>query len=102
MTEKDIVYLINQLFEIESKSNARNIDFLERNFQRINDHFENTGFTILNPIGEKYKETRTDLDAHVSGNKIDQLKVIEVLKPIIYKNEDSSITLIQKGNVIVG
>ena len=102
MTDTDIIYLINQFFEIESKCASRKVDFLARNFTRLNDKFDDLGFTIMNPLGEKYKETRTDVDAHISSEKIADLKIIEVLKPIIYKNVGSGIELVQKGNVIVG
>jgi len=102
MTDKDIIYFINQFFEIEGKCASRDLDFLERNFTRLIDKFDTLGFTVINPLGEKYKETRTDVNAHISSENISALKIIDVLKPIIYKNVGSSIELIQKGNVIVG
>lgn len=102
MTDKDILYLINQFFEIENKCSSRDIDFLERNLSRLTDKFDELGYTIMNPLGEKYKETRTDIDAHISSENLSNLKITEVLKPIVFKAEGTDIQLIQKGNVIVG
>jgi len=102
MTEKNIIYLINQFFEIQQKTKSRDLDFLDRNFTRLEEKLEEMGFTIMDPLGEKYKETRTDLSAHIVSENTSNLKVIEVIKPIIYKEQDGKLELVQIGNVIVG
>ena len=102
MEENDITYLINQVFEIKKKSETREVDLFDRNLNRIFDKFEEIGYKIVNPIGEKYSETRTDLQAHVTSENTDTLVIKEVLKPVLYYNESGVNTIVQKGVVVVG
>lgn len=98
---EDIVYLINQIHEIESKANLRNADFLDRNISRIKNKFEELGYLVVSPLGEPFDETRTDLEVHISSEKLKGLTIKEVIKPIIFfKDSTGSIELIQKGNAI--
>ena len=98
---EDIVYLINQIHEIESKANLRNADFLDRNINRMKHKFEELGYLIVNPIGEPFDETRTDLEVHISSEKLKGLTIKEVMKPIVFfKDSAGTIQLIQKGNAI--
>ena len=101
MTDSDFLYLINQFFEMKQKSKAREVSFLDRNFGRLDDKLDEMGFTIVNPLGEKYSETRTDVSAHIASEKVQNLKISEVIKPIVYKSTDGKLELIQQGNVIV-
>jgi len=101
LSTEDIVYFINQIHEIEVKSKNRSIDFLDRNIFRLKNKFEELGYIIVNPIGEKLDETRTDLEVHISSEKTNVLTIKEVIKPIIfYKNINGTVELIQKGNAI--
>ena len=54
------------------------------------------------PMGQAFKETRTDLDATITGSSSENLYVIEVIKPIIrFSTVDGHSRVIQKGTVIV-
>ena len=114
---KEQLFLINQLFEIEKKvAQLTETNSIQRNIDRLKEFYENEyvkegGFVYLNPVGEKYDETRTDCDANISGTSIENLEIIDVIRPIIvykYKSIDP-LTLkevikpfiIQKGIVIV-
>jgi hypothetical protein len=94
--------VLNQVFELEKKVTARqDASVFQRNIQRIKDSFQESGYIYSNPLGEPYKETRTDCEASISGNNTDKLVITEVIKPIIWYKEGTINTLIQKGVVIV-
>lgn len=101
------VYLdiLNQLFEIEKKLNKiEEQNSITRNLNRIKELFETVfkiGFVVHNPMGEPYNETRIDLDANIAGEGVENLVVVEVIKPIIRLKQSGFNQLVQKGIVIV-
>ena len=54
-----------------------------------------------NPIKESYDDTRTDVNAHISGTETDNLVIIEVIKPIIRMEINNQSAVVQKGIVTV-
>lgn len=63
------------------------------------------GFEMSDPTGEDYSETRSDCDASIAGDSVDDLVIVDTLKPIIrvvakYGDGQSSM-VIQKGAVVV-
>lgn len=94
--------ILNQIFEIEQKVGNQQITNLDRNIRRLYHEFENEGFVLKNPIGEKFSELRTDMDATIMGELKNKLIVTKVLKPIIYQKQNEELILIQKAVVIVG
>jgi hypothetical protein len=115
---KEYQFLINQIFEIEKKVNdIQESNSLKRNLDKLKSFFENeflkdgNGFVYHNPIGEKYDETRTDCEANISGTSIENLEIIDVIRPIIiykYKSIDPITSkeiikpfIVQKAIVIV-
>lgn len=86
------VYLdfVNQIFEIEKKVlNINEENSILRNVNKLRGQledgfFKDVGLTYHNPIGEKYSETRTDCEATIAGTDVENLEIIEVIKPIIY------------------
>lgn len=97
----NIIPLINQLHELSQKLQQENGQKFERHLDRINDFFEQNDYLIKNPINERYTESRTDIEANIIGNATGDMKIVQVIKPIIYKKLDGQLTLIQKGIVIV-
>ena len=103
--------LVNQIFEIEKKStNIKEDNSIQRNITRIKGLIEegllgSNSFTTHNPIGETYNETRGDCDATISGEGIENLEIIDVLKPIIFytyqENEKNLKVIVQQAVVIV-
>ena len=93
--ENQLLRIINQVFDIERKS-AQNAPVL-RHIDRIRTTFEEMGYQIHNPSGEPYNETRTDCEASISGSKLDNLVIAEVIKPIVRRQG----VIVQKGVVIV-
>lgn len=105
---------MNQLFEIEKKSNnLKEENSIQRNINKMKGILEeeffkgsNTiGLTYHNPIGESYSETRTDCEATIAGSEVDNLEIIEVIKPIIFyaysDNEKIIKVIVQPAVVIV-
>lgn len=65
----------------------------------LNAHLTESGLKIENvEIGSKYNDTNTSLEATISGEGIENLKVIEVLSPII---RDANGIIVKQGKVIV-
>ena len=62
---------------------------------------EKISFIIENPINQKYKETRTDVEANISGDSTENLIIVDVIKPIIRIKQGKVSKIIQKGIVIV-
>ena len=99
---KSVLTLMNNLYEIERKlavhgdaGNAlRNVEKMKAAFAEQNLFYED-------PMGETFKETRTDLDATISGSGTENLVVVEVIKPIVRIGEATFSRVIQKGIVLV-
>jgi len=105
---KHYLFLLNQIFEIEQKTaKIHEQNSIQRNIDRLKGFFEtealaeNQGLIYHNPIGESFDETRTDCEATISGTGHENLKIIEVIKPIIYVKYSNTQMIAQKGIVIV-
>lgn len=117
---KSILIVINQLYELEQKLKRhgdpnnllRNVakmkDALGDEGLPMGDHggtYVSIGLAYEDPMGQPFKETRTDLDATISGTGTENLVVVEVVKPIIRAVLHDSVgefaRVVQKGVVIV-
>lgn len=87
-------------------------DAAERSLDSVQEAFEceypmpNVGFVITDPTGEKYSDTRSDVQASLSGDSNTNLKIVDTLKPIISMRTttlDGATTsiIIQQGVVVV-
>ena len=101
ISEKSTCTIINQLYQIQKKLEKIDNDTISRNLNRILDTFEEDDVRIIIPLGEDYSDTRTDCEASISGDSTKNLKITEVVKPIILKIENGFPTMVQKGVVIV-
>lgn len=103
--------LVNQIFEIEKKAiSIKEDNSIQRNVNKINGlledgFFKDVGLTYHNPLGETYTDTRTDCEATISGTGVENLEIIEVIKPIIFysfkENENTFKIIAQPAVVIV-
>lgn len=97
-----MLQLVNQLFDLEKKVEIMsNNKSLQRNIRRMKMALEDMNIVYINPLGEKYDETRTDCEATISGTSTKKLRITEVIKPIIAQKEGEMLMIIQKGVVIV-
>lgn len=94
--------VLNNLYEIERKlaihgdpGNA------SRNIEKMKDAFAEQMLFYEDPMGEPFKETRTDLEASISGAETENLVVVEVIKPVIRVGEAAFSRVVQKGIVMV-
>ncbi len=105
---------MNQIFEIEKKSaNLKEENSIQRNVNKIKGILEEEffkgsstiGLTYHNPIGESYSDTRTDCEATIAGTGVENLEIIEVVKPIIFYSyqEDEKVkkVIVQPAVIIV-
>jgi hypothetical protein len=117
---KSILTAVNQLYELEQKLKRHgDPNNLLRNVIKMKDAFAEEGLPMgdvggafvriglayEDPMGQPFKETRTDLDATISGVGTENLVVVEVVKPIIRAVLRDSVgefaRVVQKGVVIV-
>ena len=105
---------MNQIFEIEKKSsNLKEENSIQRNLNKMKGILEEEffkgsttiGLTYHNPLGESYSDARTDCEATISGTGVENLEIIEVIKPIIFyayqENEKVIKVIVQPAVVIV-
>jgi hypothetical protein len=94
--------LLNQLYEVEQKlllhGDSGNV---LRNVGKMKAILEEMGLFYEDPMGQSFKETRTDLEATISGQGTDNLRVVEVIKPILRAGTRDLSTVFQKGIVVV-
>jgi len=99
---KSILATLNNLYEIEKKlalhGDAGNA---KRNIDKMKDIFAEMGVFYDDPMGQEFKETRTDLDATISGSGTDNLVVVEVIKPIIRAGDAAFSKVVQRGIVVL-
>ena len=117
---KSIITAINQLYELEQKLKRHgDPGNLSRNIAKMKDAFAEDGLPMggpngactrigleyEDPMGQTFKETRTDLNATISGAGAENLMVVEVIKPIIRAVQRGDavgfVRVVQKGVVIV-
>jgi len=104
---------INQIFEIEKKANnLKEENSIQRNINKMKGIMEEEffkdsstiGLTYHNPLGEDYTDTRTDCEATISGTGVENLEIVEVIKPIIYYSyldSDKVIKVIVQPAVVI-
>jgi hypothetical protein len=94
--------LLNNLCDIEQKlTNHGDYSNIGRNVDKIKDLLKEESIFYENPLGQKFNETRTDLDATITGVGTDNLYVVEVIKPIIRFGDDKFSVVVQKGVVVI-
>jgi hypothetical protein len=97
------IKMANLVFELEKKLSAGQPSTgIIRNIDRMKTVLEEAGLLLLNPLGESYNEARTDLEASITGTATGKLFVLDVIKPIVYTQQEGARLLLQKGVVIVG
>jgi len=102
MDTRQWLKMANLVFELDKKIVSREDNpALRRIYDKMKQTLEEAGVFLYNPAGEKYSETRTDVQANISGTSANNLSIKEVIKPVLYTEENGRRILIQKGVVIV-
>jgi len=99
---RSMLQVLNNLYEIERKLEVHgDPGNAKRNVERIKDAFKEQGLFYEDPLGQPFKETRTDLEATISGTGTEDLVVAEVIKPVIRAGQAEFSKVVQKGIVVV-
>ena len=98
---KQIINIINQVFEIEKKISAQPAVSIQRNIERIKSELNDLGYSYHNPLHEKYEPTRADCEANITGTLRSKMVISEVIKPVIHQNSAEGNKIIQKAIVVV-
>jgi hypothetical protein len=99
---KWVLQTLNNVYDMERKLSVHgDPGNLRRNIERIKEAFESEKVFYDDPMGETFNETRTDLEASITGTGADDLVVVEVIKPIVRFGERALSRVVQKGIVIV-
>ncbi len=94
--------LLNNLYEIERKLTLHgDSNNAGRNIERMKEALCEQGLFYEDPMGQPFTETRTDLDATISGLSVENLVVVDVIKPIIRVGEAALSRVVQKGIVVL-
>jgi hypothetical protein len=92
---KQLFEVINQLCSLENKLGEQ--EEFKRYFSRCRQSFEEMGISYYVPLNEKYTDTRTDIEASITGSENGNLFISQVIKPVIVKDG----VIVQKGIAIV-
>lgn len=97
-----ILKVLNNVCDIERKIQIHgDPGNAKRNVDRIKETFEAEKIFYEDPMGELFTETRTDLEASITGAGTENLHVVEVIKPIVRIGDKNFSRVIQKGIVVV-
>lgn len=98
-----MIPILNQIFELQSKMTQLDVlDKFSRNINKLHHICLEEGYSIHDPIGEKYNDSRTDCEASIVGTMSDSMYISQVIKPIIYHmDKKGEKTIVQKGIVLV-
>jgi hypothetical protein len=103
MSQQLWIKMANLVFELEKKLQPQQTSTaVLRSVERMKAVIGEAGLLLVNPAGESYSETRTDLEASIAGPVSGKLVVMDVIKPIVYSSEEGRRNLVQRGVVIVG
>ncbi len=97
-----ILKVLNNLCDMDRKIQIHgDPGNVRRNLERIKEAFEAEKIFYEDPMGELFTETRTDLQASITGPGTDNLHVVEVIKPIVRVGDKSLSRVVQQGIVVV-
>ena len=96
------IVLLNNLYEAERKLAMHgDTGNVQRNVDRMKGALQEQGLVFEDPMGQRFQETRTDLEATISGDSADNLVVVEVIKPVVRYEIDGLSKVVQRGIVVV-
>jgi hypothetical protein len=99
---KWLLTIANHLYDIERKLDRHgDPGGVGRNVERMKETLGVFRLFYEDPMGQPFQETRTDLEATISGAVITDLVVVEVIKPIIRVGQPEASVVVQKGIVVV-
>lgn len=99
---KFVLQILNNLYDVERKLALHgDAAGVQRNIERIKDTLADEKLFYEDPMGQSFSETRTDIEASIAGESTEDLRVTEVIKPIIRYGDPEYSRVVQKGIVVV-
>lgn len=99
---KWVLQALNNIYDVERKLSVHgDPGNIRRNIERIKEAFESERVFYEDPMGQSFNETRTDLEASITGTATEELVVVEVIKPVVRYGERALSRVVQKGIVVV-
>jgi hypothetical protein len=97
-----MIQILNQLFDMQAKLTQLNMaEPFSRNMARLIHICQESGYTMHDPLGEKYADSRTDCEANIIGKLSSNMIVSQVVKPIVYQTLNNEKSIVQKGIVMI-
>jgi len=94
--------MANLVFELEKKLGPEQSTGVKRIVAKMVQVLEEENLMVLNPLGEAFTETRTDVEGTIVGEARGKLHITEVIKPVVYCKQNGKNMLVQRGVVLVG
>lgn len=99
---KWVLQTLNNVYDVERKLSVHgDPGNIRRNVERIKEAFESERVFYEDPMGQAFSETRTDLEASITGIEAEDLIVVEVIKPVVRVGDRAFSRVVQKGIVVV-
>lgn len=99
---KWVLGVLNNVYDLERKIATKEDTLnIRRNVDRIKEILAAESVFYEDPMGQGFSETRTDVEATICGEGVENLRVVEVIKPIIRCGNKAFSVVIQKGIVVV-
>ncbi|MFC3811711.1 hypothetical protein [Lacihabitans lacunae] len=93
-----LIEIANQIFQIEKKLTKDGVsDQYARYIQKIKQSLSELKISFHDPEGEKYSDTRTDIEANIVGDGKTDFVITQAIKPIVFEDDK----VVQMGVVIV-
>ncbi|GAB4420280.1 MAG: hypothetical protein OHK0039_33720 [Bacteroidia bacterium] len=97
-----LITIANQLFDLDQKiAPLDEAPRLGRHIERMRRALGELGIGYHSPLGEAYDETRTDCEASIAGTSAHNLRIREVIKPLVYLQEGDWRRILQRALVVV-
>ena len=95
--------LLNSLYHVERAltGDPASAKRYKRYVERMKNTIREQGWFFEDPDGQRFSETRSDLEASIVGGSVDDLVVVDVIKPIIRRGDEKESQVVQRGVVVV-
>lgn len=105
--------ILNHIFQAKKRlARVAGADSAERAIEAVESEFRDgyirsgIGFELIDPTGQKYTDTRSDVQASLSGSAGTNLRIVETMRPIIslrttLPDGKATSLIIQQGIVVV-
>ena len=101
--EEWVAKILNSLYHVERAmaGDPAIAQRYKRYVERMKNIIREQGWFFEDPDGQRFSETRNDLEASIAGDSVDDLVVVDVIKPIIRRGDEKESQVVQRGVVVV-